>query len=294
MSYWTKALIGLGLCGAAVVGIDWGMWHLMLTGSCASGRPYVSARPCPPGTGWHIMALIGGIFGGLIGCGVWAARGRSDQRIESPYPLPLLMWTLLFCTLSLSGLYAATGPAAGDDAPVGTAIFLTVLFVPMGLAPIPFALWGRKRSAAQAELVEHGRKCPGTVVSVEDTGIRINDNPRVKLSVRADPPGDTPFTIEKSVTVSQVSIPRPGDRCIVFYDASDPQNKNGISFDHPDVPDMPPSPPPPRPSPAPEANVMDGNEDALTKIEKLGELRAKGLITDAEFETQKRKLLDEV
>jgi hypothetical protein len=32
----------------------------------------------------------------------------------------------------------------------------------------------------------------------------------------------------------------------------------------------------------------------LAKIEKLGELRDKGLITDAEFEMQKQRLLREV
>src|SRR3954452_21287801 len=130
------------------------MWHLMLTGSCASGGPYVSARPCPPGTGAHILALIGGIFGGLIGVGIWTARGRSGERVESRVPLPLIMWMLLFVTLALSALYAVLGPAAGADAPKGTAIFLTILFVPMGILPVLGALSMRRGrmtgSSAQA------------------------------------------------------------------------------------------------------------------------------------------------
>jgi hypothetical protein len=137
--YWLVAFTGLALCGASIVAIDWGIYHLMRTGSCASGGPYVSARPCPPGTGGHILAVIGGVFGGLIGVGVFAARGRSGERRESPYPLGLLMWTLLFCTIAGAGLYASLGPAAGDDAPKGTAIFLAALFIPMGLGPVPFA-----------------------------------------------------------------------------------------------------------------------------------------------------------
>jgi hypothetical protein len=275
------------ICSASLVAIDWGMWHLMLTGSCASGGPYVSARPCPPGTGLHIISLMAGIFGGLIGIGVYATRGESERRRESRYPLPLLMWTLLFCTLSLSGLYAALGPAAGDDAPKGTAIFLTALFVPMGLAPVPFGLWARSKGEKAAELVQHGRRCSGTVVAVDDTGWTVNDNPRVKMTVRAEPPGDTPFTIEKTAVVSRVEIPRVGDKCTVFYDPSDPQNKNGITFDA--IQNATVS------TAAPPASVTDDDSlDALTKIEKLGDLRAKGLITDAEFEMQKQRLLREV
>ena len=287
MKYWVIAFIGLAICGASIVAIDWGIYHLMRTGSCASGGPYVSARPCPPGTGLHIVAVVFGVFAGLIGVGVFAARGRSDTRRESPYPLALLMWTLLFCTLAGSGLYAALGPAAGDDAPKGTAIFLAALFIPMGLAPVPFGMLGRRKGEKAAALVQHGKRCRGTVVSVEDTNWTVNDNPRVKITVRAEPDGETPFTIEKTSVVPRVNIPRAGDSCVVFYDPSDPQNKNGITFDQ--VPGFTASS-----SPKPAAKAVEEDEDPLVKIEKLGALRDKGLITEAEFEMQKQRLLREV
>lgn len=41
-------------------------------------------------------------------------------------------------------------------------------------------------------------------------------------------------------------------------------------------------------SPAPAGGITD---DAIAQIQKLGELKSQGLITDEEFETQKRKLL---
>ena len=43
-------------------------------------------------------------------------------------------------------------------------------------------------------------------------------------------------------------------------------------------------PPPPPPSPT-------GPDDVITQLEKLGDLRANGLLTDAEFEKQKARLL---
>ena len=46
------------------------------------------------------------------------------------------------------------------------------------------------------------------------------------------------------------------------------------------------APPPPAPAP-----VADGGDDLLEQLTKLGELRDKGILTDAEFEAQKAKLL---
>jgi len=44
----------------------------------------------------------------------------------------------------------------------------------------------------------------------------------------------------------------------------------------------------PPPAPAPTGGGMD---DKLAQLQKLGELKAQGVLTDAEFEAQKAKLL---
>src|SRR5262245_34804789 len=46
--------------------------------------------------------------------------------------------------------------------------------------------------------------------------------------------------------------------------------------------------PPPAPAPAAPAAPAD---DVIAKLQQLGELRAQGILTDAEFEAQKAKLL---
>jgi hypothetical protein len=48
--------------------------------------------------------------------------------------------------------------------------------------------------------------------------------------------------------------------------------------------DQAPPPPPPPPAAAPEP-------DKLEQLQKLGELKASGVLTDAEFEAQKAKIL---
>ena len=42
------------------------------------------------------------------------------------------------------------------------------------------------------------------------------------------------------------------------------------------------------PAPAPASNPMD---DKIAQLKELGELKAQGILTDAEFEAQKAKLL---
>ena len=286
MRYWFFALLGLAVCGASIVAMDWGIYHLFRTGSCASGGPYVSARPCPPGTGGHVLALVGGIFGGFGGVGLFAARG-GGTKAPTRFGLGLLMWTLLFVGLSGAMLLAAFGPAANDDSGAKwTAALLALFFIPMGLGPLLLGRLGAGKAAKALELVQHGKRAPGVVQSVEDTGMTINDNPRVRIVVRAEPPGEPAFTIEKTTVVSRVEIPRAGDRCVVFYDPADPQGKNGITFDAVPGFDVP--------APATPATPDDGDDDPLAKIEKLGVLRDKGLITPEEFETQKQRLLRDV
>lgn len=277
MKYWTRTLIGLGICGASIVAIDWALYELVRTGTCASGGPYVSARPCPPGTGLRIVALVGGIFGGLIGMGIYATRG--ERLRPSPIGLGAIMWALLFCTLAGAAILAAFGPAAGDEPGAKTAaIILGVVFIPMGLAPIPFALVGRRKAEQAQQLVEQGSRCEGVVVKVEDTNVTINDNPRIRFTVRAEPPGEPPFTIEKTAVVSRVAIPREGDRCTVFYDPANREQRNGVSFDFP----------------AAAGVTAQSEDDPIAKIERLGGLRDKGLLTAEEFEAQKRRLLGEL
>ena len=84
------------------------------------------------------------------------------------------------------------------------------------------ALFKSKKKQA-ADLVETGLKGAGTVISVQDTGMTVNDNPRVKMVFRVEPlDGGAPFDAEKTRTVSRVEIPRQGDRYPVWYDAEDP------------------------------------------------------------------------
>jgi hypothetical protein len=52
-----------------------------------------------------------------------------------------------------------------------------------------------------------------------------------------------------------------------------------------------PAPPPPAYAPAPAAPAAPSTEDKLEQLKQLGELKTSGILTDAEFEAQKAKIL---
>ncbi len=60
-------IIGLAMVIAGGLLMAVGLNALFATGTCASGGPYVSANPCPPGTGGHILELMGGIVLAVLG-----------------------------------------------------------------------------------------------------------------------------------------------------------------------------------------------------------------------------------
>jgi hypothetical protein len=96
MDWLGKGAAGLALIVVGVAGFAFCLYELVKTGTCASGGPYVSARPCPSSTGAYIAGLIGGVFVFLIGGAIFATRGRTatdpglpppkDDLVDNPKP----------------------------------------------------------------------------------------------------------------------------------------------------------------------------------------------------------------
>jgi hypothetical protein len=87
-------------------------------------------------------------------------------------------------------------------------------------------MFGNKKK--KERILTDGISAEAVVIDVADTGVTINDNPRVKLTLQVQPEGDAPFQATKKVTVSRVSIPRPGDHYWVRYD---PADTSEVEFD---------------------------------------------------------------
>ena len=160
-------------------------------------------------------------------------------------------------------------------------------------------MFGKGKKQKAANLMATGSRAVGTVVSVQDTGMTMNDNPRVKMIFRVEPlDGGAPFDAEKSAFVSRVQIPRAGDRYPVWYDAADPSTWAYATVDDDegraqlrhmfgDVAETftgvgnGAQPAPAAPAAA----------DPLDRLKKLDELRTAGVLSDAEFQAKKAELL---
>jgi hypothetical protein len=153
----------------------------------------------------------------------------------------------------------------------------------------------KKREKAQA-LFETGSRGVGEVIDVKDTGMTINDNPRVVMRFRIEPlDGSAPFEAEKKTTVSRVEIPRVGDRFPTWYDPADASSWAYATVNDDQGRAQI------RQLFGAKADTMTGfggaaaaapaAADPAERLRKLQELREGGLISDEEFEAKKAELL---
>ena len=157
-----------------------------------------------------------------------------------------------------------------------------------------------KRKVAE-QLMATGSRGAGTVVQVQETGMTVNDNPRIKMTFRVEPLDGSPaFDAMKTRTVSRVQIPRQGDRYPVWYDPQDTSKwmyatiaddtgrdtigqlfgdvaQTFVGMGAPDAPAAPAG--------APQV------QDTVEQLKQLADLHNQGLLTNDEFEQQKAKLL---
>jgi hypothetical protein len=266
----------LGLAGNAA--LAWGLFHLMEIGSC--GNP--GQQACPADAWPYFVAVPLGIIVSVIS--VFLGGGAT-------------VFGGVFLAVGVGSIAAGLW---GDNDEIRTFSYIFGgIFAVCGLFPLLGALALRPLAKAKVEkaerLVASGGRGIGTVVEVADTGVTINDNPRVHLRMRVEPTdGSAPFEREKTVTVSRVAIPREGDRFPVFYDREDPSNWGyGTEVEA----DAPPeiralferaqehvefASPVVAPAAAPSP---------LDELSRLNDLRLKGALTDEEFQVAKDRLL---
>ena len=77
-------------------------------------------------------------------------------------------------------------------------------------------MFGNKRKKAE-NLVANGSRGVGTITDILDTGMTVNDNPRVRLRFRVEPlDGSTGFDAEKTQTVSRAFGPVATPHVFIF------------------------------------------------------------------------------
>lgn len=165
------------------------------------------------------------------------------------------------------------------------------------------ALGGSPEKQRQAqELMATGEKARATILAITPTGTVINHiNIGCNVTFRLDPlSGGPSFEAPKSMYINQTQMPRVGDVWPAWYDANDPGT---FAVGMPQLGDPSTIPvfrefgiphpfdqaPPQAQGPAsPTAPAGESRVDAL---ERLSQLHRDGVLSDAELEAEKQRLL---
>ena len=120
--------------------------------------------------------------------------------------------------------------------------------------------------------VKNGIEAEAKTLKVWDTGATINDNPRVGLLLEVAPLGGSPFQVEAQATVSRLkaALVRPGIAAKVRYDPKNPKRVQVLSLDVQGA--------------APASS-------SSSRLEELETLRAKNLVSEAEYRRKREEIL---
>ncbi|HEU0131003.1 MAG TPA: DUF3592 domain-containing protein [Mycobacteriales bacterium] len=266
------ALLGL----AAGYLSAWGLYHLMLIGSCSTPAG-PGETPCPPGSERYFFAVFIGMFGGIL---LSAAGGG---------------WVAF---LALFGGIGGAGVAAGTHGGEGWFVWFGLCFLLTPFLSLVGAVMGGAKRMRAARLLSGGVQAMGTVLAVDDTGVTINGNPRVRMRFRIEPMGGVrpPYEATKTATVPRIAIPRVGDRYPVWVDPDNPDNWMFAAHPPGQEPALPPnlrkvvelarrgSAPT---MPPPQATSVD----TVAELNTLNELHLTGKISADEFAARTSALL---
>jgi Short C-terminal domain len=150
MGYLIKATLGMALFVGGVVLFNVKLVSLLETGTCASGNvPYEIAPgyQCPDDTGRDILLLVGSIFGGLIGAGLFAFRGNPpwarNRSLNSDFGFGTFAWGAFFASTGATSLIASLTNESIQNSNGGElgGLIVGATFLLMGVPALLFALW---------------------------------------------------------------------------------------------------------------------------------------------------------
>ena len=268
-----RAGIGLGGLTLCLTLVYLGMRAVMdVGGACADGGPYVSAQSCPDGAPASLMLgmlglfLFGGIalaYGGRLG-GIWAAT-------------PVLAWSGLFGSLGWNFLdYGVLNPPPEADGIIWGWLIPGVLFELMAIVPLVAVLAslrsGRRSSGGPTVMIRpRPMRGPALVhaTRIAAAGAASSgsaDRAAERAGLRAVA-ADMGTVIAQEAAAATPAAPLAREVALGAVDPADA-------------------------SPGP--GFEESTQALLDRLERLGDMRDRGLLTVAEFEAAKATIVAEL
>lgn len=109
------------------------------------------------------------------------------------------------------------------------------LLITVAAIAVPFIIIRRMNQNNQKkaeELMATGQQGEATILALQDTGMRINDDPRVAIVMEVRIPGYAPYQVQKTITLplirmSQVQV---GSIVAVMADPTQPNNPDKVGL----------------------------------------------------------------
>jgi hypothetical protein len=209
----------------------------------------------------------------------------------------MIVFAALFLGIGLAAL-AVGALGLMPFMPIFPWLFGGMFFVG-GLVPLFGGVALKRLGAAKqiqaAELMRSGTRGIGTIVDVSDTGVTINNNPRIVIRMRIEPlDGSAAVERSKSVLVSRVAVPRAGERYPAWFDPADPDKwMYGTDMEAgapAEIRDMFAR----AQAGAGTVAPAESDDSPVEELARLSELWKSGALSDAEFADAKARLLPRI
>ena len=281
-----KASIGVGGLAMCITLAFLGMRSVMdVGGACADGGPYVSAQSCPDGS---TPALLLGIFGLFLFGGIAMVYGIRLGGIWSA--APLFAWSGLFLALGWNFLdYGLFNPPF-DEGVIWGWLICGVLFVAMGLAPLvgglamfgeaPFGRGADRGSARDGDGGNRGptvvlRPAPDADPAAVETFNRALASAGVPAAVAAPAGGAAReaelqgIAADMGAVITDAAADTPADPLARADDGGAAAGDGNAEFN-------------------------EGTQALLDRLERLADLRDRGMLGADEYETAKASVMREL
>lgn len=177
---------------------------------------------------------------------------------------------------------------------VGTLGFIVLSFIVAGSI-------ARRAIKGDPEIRENGIPAQAQILRTWDTGVRFNNdmNVQVGMELRVQPPSGSPYQTKARAVINVVNMPQfqPGVTVPIKIHPTDPQKVMlDIYADRKSEQAPPAAIPGATPVQVKSAEQLGTDDDDKTlaqKLEELEQARSAGLITEDEYERERKSVLDE-
>ena len=289
-----KAAVGVGGIALCITLVFLGMRAVMdVGGACADGGPYVSAQSCPDGS---TPALLLGIFGLFLFGGIAAVYGLRLGGIWAA--APLFAWSGLFLALGWNFLDYGLFNPPGDETVIWGWLICGVIFVAMGLVPLlgGLAVFGaapisRGGGGSGGSGGSGGRgpvmvlqPAPGADPEAVATFNRALASAGGSAMVASPPAAATTarsaelqaIASDMGAVITEAAAETPADPLARAADGTEAAHGDAGS------------------EAASEAGFSEGTQALLDRLERLADLRDRGMLGEAEYETAKDSVMREL